>query len=409
MGMAVVPQAVVAALWCLGLTAHQAANAASQPALGLTTRATAPIGEDANSADTEPLPAMVKGPYLLWPASDSMTIAWETDLPADSRLDSGPATPYEFSMEDPNLVTLHRMTLTGLQPSTTYVFRAGSGTTLGYDGSFKTAPTRDSSFRFAVYGDTHSDANEHAAVVQSMMGSHPAVVFHCGDLVEIGRDYATWQSEFFEPARPLMVTTPLVPVPGNHEYFGMGPLWFFYFFAPPSEGGWWAMTYGDVRFIGLNTNLDYAPGSEQYQWFLAELESSEFSQALWHVVLFHHPPYTCTDVHQDNLAVQAYLVPLFDQYGVQLVFSGHSHAYERYSRRGITYIVTGGGGGSPYRLVDDTVPPIRQFGASVHHHCIVDVNVPDQVLRLKAVDPNGQVFDSIEVVGSAPVTHPNPE
>jgi len=407
-GMAAVPQAVVAALWLLGLTAYQAASVASQPPPDLATGATAPISEDANSAETELLPSIVKGPYLLWPASDSMTIAWETDLPADSRLDCGLTTPYEFCMEDPNLVTLHSMTLMGLRPRTTYFFRAGSGGTLGCKSSFVTAPTRDCSFRFAVYGDTHSDANEHAAVVQSMMGSHPAVVFHCGDLVGTGRDYEAWRPGFFDPARPMMLTTPLVPVPGNHEYLGRGPLWFFHFFVPPSEGGWWALTYGDVRFIGLNTQLDYAPGSEQYQWFLAELESSEFSQALWHVVVFHNPPYTCTDVHQDDPAVRACLVPLFDQYGVQLVFSGHSHAYERYSRRGITYIVTGGGGGPLYRLVEDTVPPIRQFGATLHHHCIVDVNAPDQVLRLKAVDPNGQVFDSIEV-GSAPVTYPKPE
>ena len=158
------------------------------------------------------------------------------------------------------------------------------------------------------------------------------------------------------------------------------------------------MSYGDVRFIGLNTNLDCTPGSPQYEWLSAEMRSSDFMQAYWRIILCHQPPYTCANVHPEDPAVQAYLVPLFEQYGVHMVFSGHNHVYELYSQNGITYIVTGGGGSSFYELLEDTVPPIREFGASfLYHYCIVDVDVPNHCLRMKAVDVDGQVFDSFEV------------
>jgi len=162
------------------------------------------------------------------------------------------------------------------------------------------------------------------------------------------------------------------------------------------------MSYGDVRFIGLNTNLDSSPDSPQYEWLAEEMQSRDFMQAHWRIVFMHQPPYTCASVHPEDPVVQTYLVPLFEHYGVHMVFSGHNHVYERYSHNGITYIVTGGGGASFYELLEDTVPPIREFGAShLYHYCIVDVDMPGHCLRMKAVDVEGRVFDSIKV-------HPKP-
>lgn len=363
---------------------------------------------DVNTIDVEPLPSIVKGPYLLWPTRYSVTVAWETDLAADSRIGYGLDSPSEFATEDSTPVTLHRMAVSGLDPGTTYRYQVASEGTLGPVSTFVTAPAKDASFRFVVYGDTRSYPDKHAAVIESIIHSRPVIVFHTGDLVGTGRDYPNWQTDFFGPAYGLMQSTPVVPVMGNHEYFGTGPLWFSLFFDLPSDEGWWAMTYGGIRFIGLNTNLDYTPGSEQYEWLLAEVQSSAFTQALWRIVICHRPPYTCTTVYKDDPAAVAYLVPLFEQAGVQLVFSAHSHAYERYSQRGITYIVTAGGGAPFYAVVDDTAPPIRQFGVNVYHHCVIDVNVPDQVLCLNATDTDGQVFDTVEVP-CAPMAYLEPE
>ena len=93
--------------------------------------------------------------------------------------------------------------------------------------------------------------------------------------------------------------------------------------------------------------------------------------------------------------MKQYLVPLFEIGEVDMVFSGHSHAYERYFHNGIHYIVTGGGGTYLVPLANDFEPPLRLVGESVLHHCVVDVNVPGNLLTLSAQLNDGTSFDKL--------------
>ena len=348
-------------------------------------------------ADSAAPVAIVKGPYLPLPASDSITVMWETSAAADSRVDYGTTALSESFVANADLCTLHKVELSGLAPDTNYVYRVTSAAATSSVSNFTTAPGANRSFRFAVYGDTRTYPEVHAEVVQSMINSGPEIVFHTGDIISTGRNYDLWGSEFFAPAQDLLLTTPMVPVLGNHDYGGTGPLWFFYFFDRPYGAGWFAMTYGNTRFIGLDTDVSFSPGSPQYEWLLGELASAAYSDATWHVVFFHHPPFTATVGHSDNASVQSQLIPLFESYGVDIAFQGHSHAYERHWHNGIYYLVAGGGGAPLYSLVADTTPPLRQFGLSAYHHCVVDVDVAAQTLTVAAVDNSGQTFDAIEL------------
>jgi hypothetical protein len=80
---------------------------------------------------------------------------------------------------------------------------------------------------------------------------------------------------------------------------------------------------------------------------------------------------------------------------VDAVFSGHNHIFERYLYNGIHYLVTGGGGAPLYGLAADNVPPVRLFGRSACHRCVVDVDPAAGTLALAAVDLNGRAFDAI--------------
>jgi predicted phosphodiesterase len=339
---------------------------------------------------------IIKGPALQWVTPDSVTIMWETDIPADSHICYGVGSVSQCDVEDSAFVTLHRVVLSNLTPDTRYIYTAASGSA-SREGSFATATKPDQAFRFAVCSDTQWNPQIFAQTAQNILNDQPRVVFHAGDLVSAGRNWDTWETEFFGPASDLLANIPLIPVPGNHGYFGSGAFWFSYYFDRPVSQAWFALTYGAVRFVGIDTSVPFSAGSPQQDWLLQEFASCAHGDAAWRVVILHEPPFTSTTGHGDNEAIQNDLVPLFERYGVDVVFSGHSHAYERYLYHGICYIVTGGGGGPLYPLAPDTNPPIRQVGLSAHHHCSVDVDPATGRLTIAAVDATGRVIDLVRL------------
>jgi Calcineurin-like phosphoesterase len=120
-------------------------------------------------------------------------------------------------------------------------------------------------------------------------------------------------------------------------------------------------TVGNVQFFILNSNR---VGTRQTNWLANALAAST---ALWKIVVYHHPAWTC-GAYRSNTAVVRNWVPLFQRYGVNLVLSGHDHNYQRFApRHGIPYIVDGGGGQRLYPLA--TCPagyPRRLFARAIH-------------------------------------------
>ena len=89
-------------------------------------------------------------------------------------------------------------------------------------------------------------------------------------------------------------------------------------------------------------------GDAQTRWLESALRRS---QAPWKVVAVHHPAWTCGGHLRDD-AIVARWVPLFERYRVRLVLAGHDHNYQRFvARRGVTYVVHGGGSGRFYAPV----------------------------------------------------------
>jgi hypothetical protein len=93
---------------------------------------------------------------------------------------------------------------------------------------------------------------------------------------------------------------------------------------------------GNVRFFVLDSNyMDPA----QLQWFEKELKASGSD---WKIPYFHHPIYTSA-TRGPVIELRAALEPLFLKYGVDVVFSGHEHIYERMKpQKGVEYLVVGG-------------------------------------------------------------------
>jgi len=355
------------------------------------------------------------GPYVQNVTPSSIVIMWQTAFPVESHVAFWAPGQDKRDVIGPEPVTRHELVLSDLKPNTDYSYAVLVQAQEVFASVFRTAPDRPRSFRFVAYGDSRSYPDDHEAVAQAIINSQPEIVLHTGDLVGIGDDYASWAPEFFEPTRNLMHHTPIFPILGNHEYFYSGRSWFSSFFSLPNNEQWFAFTYGNVRFIGLDTNVSFHPDGVQHRWLQAELESDAFRGASWRIAYFHHPAFTAS-VYRDDLDVRQYLVPLLETGGVDLVFSGHSHAYERYFHNGVHYVVTGGGGTYLVHLANDFEAPFRLVGESVYHHCVVDVNVPDHSLTLSVQLNDGTRFDGLMLRKTVPdpnlpnelIDNPNP-
>ena len=335
---------------------------------------------------------VTKGPYLQNVTKTSIVIMWETSTGTPTLLEYGTGPTRISNLAN---VSHHSVELSGLSPGITCKYRVsidGVGYSWTEWATFCTSLPAQQPFRFAVYGDSRTQTEVHSAVVQAIFGNSPDIVLHTGDLVSSGDTYPFWE-EFFTPAAPLMRTTPVFPVIGNHD----GHTYYYDLFSLPGNEQWYAFTYGCARFIGIDTNVDFSQGSAQYSWLVNELQSSEYTASLWQFVCLHHPPYTSGEGHLGDTEVQTWLVPLYEQYGVEVVFAGHNHNYERSYKNGVHHIVTGGGGAPLYGFHPDpfTYNPYSQVRKSVYHHCIFDVT-PGRV-TMKAVANDLTIFDSFSL------------
>lgn len=238
----------------------------------------------------------------------------------------------------------------------------------------------------AVYGDSRTGHDVHREIVDLILGHEPAVVFHTGDLVENGNDPKEWE-RFNEITAGLRARAEFYPALGNHE--NESPLFFENFELPGNEQ-WYSVSRFGLHFFVLDTNVNFKPGSPQYQWLENELAAHEGE---FDVGVFHHPPFSLTRSEPPGTEVGQYLVPLFRKYDVELVFCGHDHNYQRFYDRGIYYVITGGGGAPLYgRNLTD--PRCQKF-IQTYHYCFLGI-YPDRV-TVAVVDINGHLIDAFHI------------
>jgi predicted MPP superfamily phosphohydrolase len=123
-----------------------------------------------------------------------------------------------------------------------------------------------------------------------------------GDLSYANSDQPKWDTwgRIYEY---LAATTPWMLLPGNHEneeYFlpGAGFIAYQARFKMPSASDdpaqrnlYWSMDYSWAHLIALSTESDYTETSEQYAWFVKDIESFDRRATPWLIVMFHRPYY----------------------------------------------------------------------------------------------------------------------
>ncbi|HEY42752.1 MAG TPA: metallophosphoesterase family protein [Anaerolineae bacterium] len=359
---------------------------------------TSTVWSETESANLDSADALAKkralgellGPYLQNVTSDSVTIAWRTAGASQGEVVYGSTSEYNLSALDAVLGKQHHVTLSRLQPDTLYHYRLISGDVpLTEDMRFRTAPGPErTTLSFVVYGDTQHNPEIHRSIINRAQSLEPDFALHVGDLVNIGWNEAQWD-EFFRIEKEFLAHVPLFPTLGNHET--ESKYYFERFFLPGNER-WYSVSYGPVRIICLQIDgiAKFDEVSEQYQWLEQILKKNTQP---WLFVFFHKPPYSAEYEGPEEGHIRSRLTPLFEQHGVKLVFSGHNHNYQRSYVNGITYIVTGGGGGNLSDRVKEDDYLIRYY---VGYH-LVQIIIEGDELNAIALTPEGAIIDRFEI------------
>jgi len=211
-----------------------------------------------------------------------------------------------------------------------------------------------------IYGDSRTNHEIHREIMKDISSLQPEMVFSTGDLVENGNVSSQWDT-FMQILSILPEGCRFYPAIGNHE---AGSTRYFELFELPGNGHWYTVQRREITFFILDTNMPLAPESEQYIWLKKELERCDTN---FKIAIFHHPPFSSGPHVEDEKNLRTSIVPLFEQFGVQAVFNGHDHDYERSMYNGTFYIVTGGGGAPLYDQSRDN--PYSQVFIKAYHFC----------------------------------------
>jgi hypothetical protein len=311
------------------------------------------------------------GPYLTAASETSMTVNWRTESATTGSVFYATADYFDTYGAYNNVVNdsekeLHHVQLTSLAPAITYHYRLLIGDEFTADYTFTTFGS--DTFTFIVYGDTQeqlptfTQLERHKLVADRIAAENDvSFILHCGDLVGDVDNPEEW-NRFFQVIRDVLSETPIFPVLGNHENNSTN---YYDTFGVPE---WYSFDCGNAHFAMLDSNLLI---SVQAEWLAQDL----INDATWKFAAFHHPPYSSSSSHWGGwLDLRAAWEPVFVANGVNAVFNGHVHAYERCYENNIHYAVLGIGGGPSYMLAEEKVDGYRNSFENTLGYARVTVN-----------------------------------
>jgi acid phosphatase type 7 len=324
----------------------------------LASRTFAAADAPPQSQDAEPL-AIVHGPYLHAPRSDSMTVVWFTNQKCVSWVEYGEdanlskkAQSSHFGLIDA-FNTRHAIQLHGLEPGKTYHYRVVSKAIAKYDSyrvdfgqevagktfQFQTCDAKKENFSFCVASDIHEQARQLDGLLQGIRWQGVDFVVFDGDMVS---DFYK-DSQVFEGFLDVCVSrfasnTPMLYVRGNHETRGMHARRLIDFAPVPEGRFYYSFNHGGVHFIVMDSGEDKedsdgeygglvdfdAYRQEQARWLQEDIRSEASRKATFRIALFHMPVVDPAPRH--GIAhIKKLWLPLLNEAGVDLVICGHTH------------------------------------------------------------------------------------
>ncbi|KAB1213725.1 Purple acid phosphatase 23 [Morella rubra] len=316
---------------------------------------------------------------------------------------------------------IHHVRLKGLKPKTKYYYKCGDSSipAMSEENFFQTFPPpspKSYPSRIAVIGDLGLTSNS-TTTIDHVIQNDPSMILMVGDLTYAnqyrttgGKGASCFSCSF--PDAPIresyqprwdgwgrfmqMLTSrvPMMVIEGNHEIepqvAGITFKSYLTRFAVPSEESgsksnfFYSFDAGGVHFIMLGAYVDYNTTGAQYAWLKKDLGQVDRSVTPWLVAAWHPPWYNSYSSHyQEFECMRKEMEVILYKYRVDVVFSGHVHAYERMNKVynytldpcGPVYITVGDGGNIEEVDVDFADDPgkcpsagdnIPEFGGVCH-------------------------------------------
>ena len=212
---------------------------------------------------------------------------------------------------------------------------------------FSTPDPKATACSFIALSDMHQQPDKLGRLLNQAGVGSADMIFYVGDMMNYYDNEETPFRSFIDKSVELFASEkPFVLVRGNHETRGnMAREYARY--VPKSSGKYYgAYRVGDIMFIVFDCGEDkpddfwvYAGltdfdgyRTEQAAWFGKLIRSKAYKSAKWRIVMNHFPP--LSHMESDNPErhgiqdITDKFLPLYNQAKIDLMISGHTHAYE---------------------------------------------------------------------------------
>lgn len=312
---------------------------------------------------------LAHGPYLQNMGPDEVTVVWLSDKPSVGWVELAPDDGSNFyATERPrffdakngvkNTSTIHTVKLKGLNPGTNYRYRVFAQEVLSHIGHkivygdyaatnvyskkplvFRTSDPANQTISFAMVNDIHGNNGLLENLVSKCDLKKTDFIIFNGDMVSVFNEENHIFNGFMDKATALFASEiPMYYTRGNHETRGAFATEFQRYFSPKEENIYYTFRQGPVCFVILDTgedkpdsDIEYAGitvydeyRSEQAEWLRQVLNSKEYKEAPFKVIVAHIPP---IGGWHGNLEVENKFMPLLREAKPDLMLCGHLHRF----------------------------------------------------------------------------------
>ncbi len=365
----------------------------------------------------EPVFSITHGAYLQGLTESGVTIVWTTNREAISWVELAPDDDTHFYLtERPRFYaeshgfkavdSVHAVTLSGLNPNTTYRYRIYSQEVLSHVGTkvrygdiaasnvyrqkplkFTTGNPSKSEISFLVLNDIHGNNDLMEALLKDTDWEQTDLVLFNGDMTNDIRSEQQLFGDFLDKAVELFAgETPMYYARGNHETRGHFATTFPRYFPTPTNKLYYMFRQGPVCFVVLDCGEDKPDSDMEYsgivafdnyrtkqaEWLKEAIKEDVFQDAPYRVVIVHMPPFGGWHGEEE---VARKFVPLLNDAGIDVMLCGHLHRH----------VHKKAGDGQNFPVIANS------------NKAIIKAYTKNATLNINVIDVDGKLVDSLKV------------